>query len=273
MAKWILAKLDVKRLLETSHTFVIADLGCSVGPNTFFVVQNIVETVIEKCSGCGIDIEGLEFQAFLNDKITNDFNTLFSGYHKSQARSWMTSAAWNRGRIYIVDAPKDVTEAYRQQYTKDMEVFLDARAAELVSGGLMALFLPMAPTSSNCTFYGMVLLLESVFRELVAVDSFNIQYYSPTSAELKAVVARDGRFVIEKIERFERPKLERSQRIIDAIVMHLRAGWEGIIKAHFGDDVIEPLFERFKERVDQSSLLSDSGFVPLMEMLFLLKCL
>ncbi|KAI4389330.1 hypothetical protein MLD38_001566 [Melastoma candidum] len=77
MAKWILAKLDVKRLLETSHTFVIADLGCSVGPNTFFVVQNIVETVIEKCSGCGIDIEGLEFQAFLNDKITNDFNTLF----------------------------------------------------------------------------------------------------------------------------------------------------------------------------------------------------
>ncbi|KAI4321266.1 hypothetical protein MLD38_034665 [Melastoma candidum] len=317
MAKGILEKLDVKRLLENSHSFVIADLGCSVGPNTFFVVQNIVENVIEKCSRCGIDIEGFEFQAFLNDRASNDFNMLFRLlpsdkpyhvaavpgsfhgrlfpkasvhlFHSSYSIQWLsqvpsqvqdeTSPAWNRGRIYMVDAPMAVTEAYRKQYAKDMEEFLDARAAELVSDGLMALLLPIAPTSSKCMFYGMVQLLESVFTEFITagsvseamLDSFNVPYYSPTSAELEAAVARDGRFIIENIERFERPNLERSQGKIDAIIMHLRAGWEGVIKAHFGDDIIEPLFERFKEKVSESFLLSDQGFEPTAEMLLLLK--
>ena len=39
-------KLDLKLLkIDTSSTFRVADLGCSTGPNTFIVVQNIIEAI------------------------------------------------------------------------------------------------------------------------------------------------------------------------------------------------------------------------------------
>ena len=42
----IAEKLDVeKRVSSSKSTFCIADLGCSVRPNTFIAMQNIIEVV------------------------------------------------------------------------------------------------------------------------------------------------------------------------------------------------------------------------------------
>ena len=42
----IAEKLDVeKRVSSSKSTFRMADLGCSVGPNTFVAMQNIIEVV------------------------------------------------------------------------------------------------------------------------------------------------------------------------------------------------------------------------------------
>ena len=51
------------------------------------------------------------------------------------------SPAWNKGRIFYTNAPKEVKDACATQFAKDIESILSARAQQLVSGGLLALFL------------------------------------------------------------------------------------------------------------------------------------
>lgn len=60
-----------------TSTMVIADLGCSSGPNAVLFVASVVRVVEEHCKsllGCH---EPLELLFFLNDLPKNDFNNLF----------------------------------------------------------------------------------------------------------------------------------------------------------------------------------------------------
>nr|QTZ19614.1 SABATH methyltransferase 12 [Bixa orellana] len=74
----IAEKLDIEKLSSASNVFRMADLGCSVGPNTFFYMQNILEAVQHKYHSLGIKTQIPEFQVFFNDHAGNDFNTLFA---------------------------------------------------------------------------------------------------------------------------------------------------------------------------------------------------
>ncbi|KAM0980157.1 hypothetical protein ACFX2J_015745 [Malus domestica] len=76
LSKAVAEKLDVDVLLS-SNTFCIADLGCSVGPNTFIAVDNILEAVEFKFQSQGLNSQIPEFQVFFNDHTLNDFNRLF----------------------------------------------------------------------------------------------------------------------------------------------------------------------------------------------------
>ncbi|MBA0688318.1 hypothetical protein Goari_006118 [Gossypium aridum] len=53
----------------------IADLGCSSGPNTFFVVSELIKVV--DSARRKISQKSPEYQVFLNDLPGNDFNTIF----------------------------------------------------------------------------------------------------------------------------------------------------------------------------------------------------
>ncbi|KAK7261707.1 hypothetical protein RIF29_28024 [Crotalaria pallida] len=55
----------------------IADLGCSSGPNTFFVVFQVIKSVEKLCRELNHD-ESPEYQIFMNDLLGNDFNTVFN---------------------------------------------------------------------------------------------------------------------------------------------------------------------------------------------------
>lgn len=174
-------KLDIKGLLSatSSSSFRIADLGCSVGPNTFIAMENVIEAVKHKYQSQGLTSQIPEFQVFFNDQDSNDFNTLLrslphkSPYfaagvagsfharlfpksslhfiHASHALHWLSlvpnevvdknSAAWNKGRIFYTTAPEEVRKAYAAQFAKDVEMFLDARAKELVAGGMLVLII------------------------------------------------------------------------------------------------------------------------------------
>ncbi|XP_040998200.1 loganic acid O-methyltransferase-like [Juglans microcarpa x Juglans regia] len=160
-----------------SNIFGIADLGCSVGPNTYVSMKNIIEAVVQKYKSKGRNLP--EFQVFFNDHVSNDFNTLFadlpadrqyfgagvpgSFYHRlfpkaslkfvysAYAIHWLSrappevgdldSATCNKGRLYYRNATKEVGQAYSAQFEKDMESFLSARADELAPGGLMAILM------------------------------------------------------------------------------------------------------------------------------------
>ncbi|KAK9278614.1 hypothetical protein L1049_028187 [Liquidambar formosana] len=181
----IAEELDFK-ISPSSNTFRIADLGCSVGPNTFFSVQNIVEAVELKYQSQGLNSRVPEFQVFFNDHALNDFNTLFTSLppdrryyaagvpgsfygrlfpdeslffvHSSFALHWLSkvpeevvdksSPAWNKGRIYYSNAADEVAKAYSTQYAEDMECFFHARAQEIVCGGLIVLIVPGRPNGT-----------------------------------------------------------------------------------------------------------------------------
>ncbi|XP_059648673.1 benzoate carboxyl methyltransferase-like [Cornus florida] len=55
--------------------FKIADLGCSSGPNTLFVISEIINTIHGLCQQN--NSKPPEFQVYLNDLPDNDFNTIF----------------------------------------------------------------------------------------------------------------------------------------------------------------------------------------------------
>ncbi|XP_047320803.1 S-adenosyl-L-methionine:benzoic acid/salicylic acid carboxyl methyltransferase 1-like [Impatiens glandulifera] len=59
----------------------MADLGCSSGPNTIFIMSELVRTIYETCEVSGH--KSPEFQIYLNDLPGNDFNTLFKSLQGS----------------------------------------------------------------------------------------------------------------------------------------------------------------------------------------------
>lgn len=124
-----------------------------------------------------------EFHVFFNDHISNDFNTLFTSLpqgkpyfaagvpgsfhtrlfpesslhlvYSSVALHWLaevpqevddpSSKAWNKGRVHYTSAHTEVVEAYKAQFFKDLGRFLEARAVELVTGGMLVVIMPGIP--------------------------------------------------------------------------------------------------------------------------------
>ena len=151
--------LDIENF-ASSNSFRIADLGCSVGPNTFFAVQNIIAAVQFKYQCQGLDPQLPEFEVLFNDHTSNDFNTLFSSLpldrkyyaagvpgsfygrlfpngslhlvHSSYTNHWLSrvpktvvdinSSAWNKGRIHYTSAKDEVIKAYEAQYVEDIGI-------------------------------------------------------------------------------------------------------------------------------------------------------
>ncbi|MFS7983528.1 putative salicylate carboxymethyltransferase [Helianthus anomalus] len=64
-------------------TLVMADLGCSSGPNTLLVASELIKSIHEIRLKLGHD-ESPEIQFYLNDLPHNDFNTLFLSVSKFQ---------------------------------------------------------------------------------------------------------------------------------------------------------------------------------------------
>ncbi|KAJ8532545.1 hypothetical protein K7X08_012468 [Anisodus acutangulus] len=67
--------LDGVQLNSPDIPFVIADLGCSCGSNTIFIIDVIVEHMSKRYEAVGQETP--EFSAFFSDLPSNDFNTLF----------------------------------------------------------------------------------------------------------------------------------------------------------------------------------------------------
>lgn len=65
-------------MLPTSRVLVIAELGCSSGPNALSVVSEVIQTVEKLCQEQ--KRPSFEYQVFLNDLSSNDFNSLFRSF-------------------------------------------------------------------------------------------------------------------------------------------------------------------------------------------------
>ncbi|KAL5545059.1 hypothetical protein UlMin_008843 [Ulmus minor] len=300
--KAISEKLDIE-ILSSSSIFKLADLGCSVGPNTFFSVQNIIDAVELKCQIQEKAIKLPEFLVFFSDQTLNDFNQLFQSLpperpyfasglpgsfhsrlfpsaflhfvHSSYALHFLSgfpkemedksSPAWNQGRINHSNASDEVVRCYEAQFSKDLENFLDARAQELVDGGLMGLIIPGRShgTPHSQVFGNNVIeligscLVDMANKGIVSyekIDSFNFPWYFSSLEQVESIVHRTGFFSIETMESFPQVQPE-----LEMLAYTARAAFEGIIETHFGHEIIDDLFILFEEKLKESSSFYETG--------------
>ncbi|KAK6931575.1 SAM dependent carboxyl methyltransferase [Dillenia turbinata] len=297
----IASKLEVTKLLSNSKVFKIADLGCSIGPNTFLAVQSIIDAVKLKSKSEGLNPESVEFQVLFNDVVSNDFNTLFKSLperqyfaaavprtfygllfpegslhlvHASYTLQFLSeipkeildknSPAWNGGRIHY--SKKEVREAYSAQYAKDMNLFLSARAKEIIPGGFLAALIPIPHVGDGPSH---VDAFESCFIDMAIeglleedkVDDFNLPVYSPSEDEFKAIIERNGHFTIERTEKTYREVIpDASKPSVKRFADQTRSGFEGLLKEHFGvgNEVMDELFDRYAEKLIEFGTLSGS---------------
>ncbi|XP_004228938.1 loganic acid O-methyltransferase-like [Solanum lycopersicum] len=279
MKEAIIKNLDIKNMFTySSNTFNIIELGCSIGPNTFNSMQHIVQVVKEKCHD-----NNLEFQVFFNDHVNNDFNTLFRSLpidrsyyacgvpgsfhgrlfpsrsihfaHSSCAIHWLSKVpkelldektlAWNKGLIHYVGASSIVVNAYVAQFEKDMEMFFNARAEEIVPGGMMVILSPFSGYR-YLNFFGstlMDLVNEGMLDESL-VDSFNVPVYFPSIEDMTKVVEKNNFFSIERIElTYPKSKLV-DEADAKTLIINLTAVLQQVFINHFGNEITEETFTR-----------------------------
>ncbi|CAN1835549.1 Probable jasmonic acid carboxyl methyltransferase 2 [Linum perenne] len=261
----------------SDHTNLgIADLGCSSGPNVLRVVSEIIDIVHTKCIETGRPTPDLN--VFLNDLHSTAgsfYGRLFPKkslhlVHSSSSLHWLSQvrcgAVVNKGRLYISkSSPNQVMEAYTRQFQDDFSLFLRSRAEELVIGGHLVMSF-MGRTSSDPTLevgchyqwellaYALISMIDDGYINEEKLDSFNAPYYAPSGDEVRAEVEKEGSFSVDKIEAFEvewdggrdvtmETRGERVARTIRAVV-------ESMIESHFGEEIIDELFNRYAIIVD-----------------------
>nr|AMB61020.1 loganic acid O-methyltransferase-like protein [Lonicera japonica] len=230
--------------IPSNPIFRIADLGCSIGPNTLTARQNIIESVELKTP-----IQFPRIPCLLQRPHQQRFNTLFrtlppsrryfaagvlgSFYNRlfpaatlnfvlsSYAVQWMSkvpnglrdanSAAFNKGKTYCSRTRKGLAEAYFDQFKRDMSDFLNARAEEVVEGGLMVITVPCVPDDALPSHTGAAMLQEVLGSCLVdmanmglineeRVDMFNVPLYFPSAQEMELLINMNTHFSIERME-------------------------------------------------------------------------
>ncbi|KAK4485114.1 hypothetical protein RD792_007724, partial [Penstemon davidsonii] len=132
--------------------------------------------------------------------------------------------------------------------------FLDARAQELVNGGLMALLIPTVPsfwdpqTEYTLTCYLNLMgscLIDMAKKGIIdeaKADAFNLPYYLATPEELKTIIDNNNNYSIERLEILNNPG-KHTLPSVSARAAFFRAGMEKLIGDHFGSEIIEEFFD------------------------------
>ncbi|WCJ24973.1 S-adenosyl-L-methionine-dependent methyltransferases superfamily protein [Euphorbia peplus] len=173
----------------------------------------------------------------------------------------------NKGSISICESsPALVSEAYSRQFKEDFTLFLDSRSQELTAGGCMVLILlgrigPHHIDRGNSFFWE---LLSRSFSILVSqgrvekekVDSYDVHFYAPSRDEIEEEIKRDACFEIVKFEMVETEKgYYEGGNYGKEVAMTVRAVQESMISHHFGDAILDSLFDIYATLVDQEMVL------------------
>lgn len=169
----------------------------------------------------------------------------------------------NKGSIYISESsPPEVSQAYHRQFQEDFNLFLRSRSGELVSGGCAVLIL-LGRSGSNHVDRGISFLwkiLSRSFKILISkgqveekrLDEYDVHFYAASEDEIRNEVSKEGSFVVDRLEMFEmEKKAEGEMSYGTAVAMAVRAIQESMISHHFGEEILDSLFDMFGKLVDE----------------------
>ncbi|XP_043696836.1 probable methyltransferase TCM_000168 [Telopea speciosissima] len=201
--------------------------------------------------------------------------------HSSSSLHWLSQVppglneTVNKGKIYISNtSPAAVQEAYLAQFQRDFSLFLKSRSEELVPTGRIV-FTVLGRTAADPSSEESCILWELLaqsLRDLVSeglveeqkLNSFNAPYYAPSSEEIVSEILKDGCFSLDCLEVIA---LDWSGGISNGdyycnkplstshfhMAKAIRAVAESMLQNHFGQQVMDPLFQRFGELLGSTS--------------------
>ncbi|QHO55614.1 hypothetical protein HN51_010518 [Arachis hypogaea] len=203
-------------------------------------------------------------------------------FHSSSTLHWLSQIPkelnsevekpMNKGAICLTKAsPPGVHKAYSEQFQRDLKVFLRSRSEELIPGGAMVLSMIILDQNHN-TINGWE-VIGAILNNMVSehkvekrkLDSYNISSYFPTAEEVRQVIEEEGSFNIQRMEKIIYDIVESVMETSndnsfihedeDAIgerqARTIRAVSEPILKAEFGEEIMDELFTRFKSKTIQ----------------------
>ncbi|KAI7724521.1 hypothetical protein M8C21_023975, partial [Ambrosia artemisiifolia] len=270
--------------------FKMADLGCASGKNTLLVASNIIDIVVE-VRNRNNHKPPPQFQVWLNDLFGNDFNTLFKllpdFYAKLKKEKGENFGPYSFGtkvpkglesnalNIYMAKtSPPNVFQAYGKQFETDFTKLLQLRSQEIVCGGRMVLTLVgrslADPTSDDgCCIWELLAqsLLDMVREGLVQeldINSFNVPIYYPCEEEVRNIITNEGSFALQSLTSFQgnwdpqdndyinlNDFDELSQTHGENTAKAVRAFAEPLLASHFGEAIIDGVFNKYKKHVAQ----------------------
>ncbi|KAE9466083.1 hypothetical protein C3L33_02008, partial [Rhododendron williamsianum] len=209
-------------------TLCMADLGCSSGPNTLLVVSHLMEMVHITCKKLAHQTP--EFQVYLNDLPGNDFNTIFKSL-----------------------------PGFLKEMKKQMGLGFGPCFVTGVPGSFYDRLFPANSLHFVHSSYSLMWLSQGLIEE-EKMDSFNIPQYTPSPAEVKSEVQKEGSFSIDGLEVSTVPwSACRNYEYYPSdgyftdggydVAICMRSVAESLLSSHFGCDIIDKVFQRYKEIV------------------------
>ncbi|XP_076948725.1 putative jasmonic acid carboxyl methyltransferase 1 [Bidens hawaiensis] len=204
----------------------------------------------------------------------------YSVHWLSQVPKGLESNALN---IYMAKtSPPNVFHAYGKQFKTDFTYFLQIRSEELVCEGRMVLTLVgrsvADPTSDDgCRLWELLAqsLLDMVKEGHVQesdIKSFNVPIYYPCEDGIRNVIQNEGSFFLESLTTFHVNWDPPDTDYINLNDSHedsthgentakmVRAFTEPLLTSHFGESIINELFEKYKKHVAKHLINNKTRF-------------
>lgn len=99
--------------------------------------------------------------------------------------------------------------------------------------------------------------------EQAKLDSFNLPYYAPTAEEVKHVIEAEGSFKMKRDEVFRvdwdaKVAVNGTKSLLPdehmrgkKVAMNVRAVAESLLESHFGDEMMDCLFQRYAKKIEE----------------------
>ncbi|XP_012840438.1 PREDICTED: caffeine synthase 1-like, partial [Erythranthe guttata] len=213
--------------------FKIADLGCSSGTNSLFVISHIIEQIEEICKEKnGSSHSPNEYQVFLNDLHGNEFNTLFN----------------------LLPNFYDTLNNDNNQSKKLCFI-------SVLPGSFYGRLFPSNSLDFVHSSYSLTWLSQGVIKE-ADLHSFNLPIYTPSKEEVEGIVRSEGSFNLEKLERFLIPwdanDGNSNATTAEIVANFTRAFTEPIMAAQFGSSIMDEMYERFGHKLGELQSSTDA---------------